>query len=162
MPKWNIKKLFDSADKFILDQAFPEMEQPEGFGTTYSFPSDVSDLNFLTLGSLSLKLEGWLSYCIKLQAKEETELGMASDVFDQTLHSRSAELLMGLGGKKGLTEKMINAKIISEDTELEDFSRSLSVKRAEVARLKAQSLIYSGQIQRLSREQARREAESRL
>jgi len=160
--KWSVRNILETIENNILNEAFPEMEQPDGFGKSYNFPSDVSNLNFLQLGSLQLKLRGWLSWGIKQQAKKETELNTAQTMYDIQLWSRVAEYQISAGGRKGLTKEMISAKIITEDEHLEKFTKTLAVMRGVVARLEAQNKIYSEQIQTLSREQSRREAEVRL
>ena len=162
-PRWSVKNIVSELETFLDQVGFPEMEKPDGFGESYSFPSDVSRLRWEELGNLQLRLGGWLSWGLRLQAKEETELQSFETVYDITLWARIAEE----PGKHPVTKRTVTkdelrAKIINEDDRLTALTQALILRRAKVQRLKSQNQIFSEQLTRLSREQSRRESEARL
>ena len=115
------------------------------------------------MGNLQLQLGAWLSYGLRLQGKEETELSVFETVYDIKLWARIAdENGKHPVTKRSLTKDELRGKIVDEDEQLARQTQNLILRRAKVQSLKTQNQIYSEQLTRLSREQSRRESEARL
>lgn len=161
--RWSVRNIYNELDTFLDEINFPIMDKPEGFGSSYTFPSDVSRLRWDDLGNLQLMLGGWLSYGLRLQGKEETELSVFETVYDIKLWARIAdENGKHPVTKRALTKDELRGKIVEEDEQLTKLTQALILRRAKVQTLKTQNQIFSEQLTRLSREQSRRESEARL
>jgi hypothetical protein len=138
------------------------MEPPTGLGIQYKFPSNVGDLSSVQLGNLSLQLGGYYTYSLMLIGTEESDLGAYEETFNIMLGVRVAEEAISRAKMtKGVTPKeTLQAICISQDETLKRVFQSLIARRHRLSSLKVQAEIYKEQLNRLSREQTRREAEA--
>lgn len=154
---WSIRSLLDKTKKFMDDIGFPQMERPEGFGKSYVYPSNTRKLTGDDLGTLSLQISGWVSYAYYILGEEEAELTAFQNVYDIKLWAAVAEIRTS--GKE--TKEELKGKILLEDEEFAKLTQALMLRNAKVTKLKAQIKIYEEQLNRLSREQSRRQSEER-
>lgn len=164
MSEWSIKNLMTSVESFLKDVGLPVMEVPATLHSTYSM-DDIASLRSDELGELSLRISSWLAYGLRVQGREESELDNFEEVYNIKLWDAVAEKRREVNNVKTplvLTKEELRSKVIEEDEDLARTTRALMDRRTRVSLLKTQNNIYAEQIQRLSREQSRRESEARL
>lgn len=156
----SIRDLIREADERVGQLRLPRMRKPEHLGEEYTFPSDASRLTGLELASLSLKLSGWYSYLLQELGREDSELGAIESVYEASLGVKMHEKARSYERNKPVKETL-KALVLDEDKQLAALHRVILRRRMVLRRLEAQSEIYREQLNRLSREQSRRESEAR-
>lgn len=158
--KWSINDLIREADARIDELGLPRMRRPEGLGQEYTFPTDVAGLRGGELANLSLRLSAWYSYLLAEVGREDSQLGVIEEAYNAALGVKMHDLARTYERNKPVKETL-KALVLEEDASLRAITRVIMRRRMVVRRLEAQLEIYKEQINRLSREQSRREAEAR-
>lgn len=159
---WNFKAAVEDTNRFMKGLNFPQMRKPEGLGEDYTYPSDVRNLTGIDLGSLSLKLTGWYTFCLGEIGREESELIGYQTIYDTRLGIKAHEQKAQRADAKGVIPfSILSSLAIRADPILEAMTKELTQRKMRIRRLESQAKIYEEQLAKLSREQSRREAESR-
>ncbi len=148
----------------MVEHHLPVMNAPTGFGSAYDFPTNVGPLTSLQLGDLQVKLAGYYTYTLQLLGEQDSALGALRSSYEISLGMQMQALQDGRGTGTGsrVNKDNLRALAISNDDLLRRATEQLIAREATVTRLRAQSAVYSEQLTRLSREQTRREMESRI
>lgn len=159
---WSLNTALSDTKTFMRGLNLPVMKQPTGLDKEYDFPSDVNHLKSEQLGTLQLSLGGWYSYLLGIIGSEESGLGAFEEVFSVKLGVAMKEEKLKISDVKGtISVEILRGVCIAEIPELNRLHKSLITRRHRVQSLKAQAEVYRAQLERLSREQARRESEAR-
>lgn len=161
--RFTLADLREDTEGFMRGLRLPRMQQPDGMGEDYRFPSSAS-LHALPgheLGTLQLKLTGWYSYLLDQISALEADVIAFEGIY---------ELKVGLGimEQKGLQRdakgvinvSVLKALAVSADPQLRSMTRQLLALQMKMKRLEGQLKIYDVQLRHLSREQTRRDAEA--
>lgn len=152
----NVSEIMAAGQAIVASVGMPNMIKPEVGESSYRFPTDPSTLSSAQLGSLSLRLTGWLSWTNHELGIIDAELGVIKPLFDVLLNKRSRELKVN---DPKLTKDESRALLLSGDSSLQSgFKRILTLEFAKT-QLEAKTKIYESQLAKLSREQSRREGE---
>ncbi len=137
----------------------PWPKKPEGYGSEYTFPADISTMSGAALGKLQGHLAGWGTYADSLIARVDINMSLLQVSYDVALGEKMVEL--DENGSKGKLKDILKAQALNAVPELKRATFVLAEKKALVRALKAQKGIYETQRQTLSREQSRRSDEMR-
>lgn len=140
--------------------AFPRMKRPDGLGEEYSFPSSAAQITDFELGSLQLRIEGWRDYTLRELADEEADLGTVETAYNISLGMKMQRVADTYEKNKPVND-ILRAMAIQNDPQLKSLTRYIMEKKAIIRKTVAQLEIYKEQINRLSREQSRRESEAK-
>lgn len=157
--EWSVAAVSRDAMGLLTEHGFPQMARPEGYGQSYQFPTNVDILSDRDLGSLQLRLAGWLTYLLQVLAREDIELGAFETVYDIKLGA--AMQVASVRSDKRVVKDVLRAVTITDSADLTMLTQALITRRAKVKALQAQETIYREQLTRLSREQSRRESLAR-
>ncbi len=148
----------------MVEHKLPAMTGPTSFGSAYDFPTNAGQLTSLQLGDLQVKLAGYYTYTLQLLGQQEADLGALRSSYEISLGMQMQALQDGRGTGTGsrVNKDNLRALAITNDKLLRRATEQLIAREATVTRLKAQSEVYREQLTRLSREQTRREMESRI
>lgn len=148
----------------MADHTLPSMTGPTGFGSSYDFPTNAGQLTSLQLGDLQVVLTGYYTYTLQLLGEQDSALGALRSSYEISLGMQMQALQDGRGSGKGsrVVKDNLRALAITNDELLRRATEQLIAREATVTRLRAQSEVYREQLTRLSREQTRREMESRI
>lgn len=135
-------------------------------GIDYDFPTDPNQLTSLQLGTLRLELSALRGYAERLLGEKEIYLHELELVFDymvgtSMLTLARSDAFKGLPRAAGVKEVLRYQTIDSDDILKRLFHRIVEMK-SEVEIFRLQFNIYEGHLQALSREQSRRESETRF
>ncbi len=154
-------EMFDTNQRWLKGLGLPSLIKPVGLGAEYSFPTDLSLLQSHQLGDLSLKLTAYYTYALQLLGREDGELGAIEAVYDIKLGlAMDAEAGRRVGASP--VKDILRALAIENDENVKRLHRSILVRTHRKKLLEVQSSIYHEQLTRLSREQSRREGETRV
>lgn len=159
----NAGAINSAAERFIVGLQLPQMARPVGLGAEYSFPTDMRQLTGPQLGQLQMQLGAYYTWTIGVIGKEEAELSTFEAIYELRLNSAAnAERARYKDVKGTITKEELKALAIEADPMLKKLTAALLLRKSKITRLEAQSKIYAEQVNRLSREQTRRDAEYRL
>lgn len=160
-PQWTLNGAIKEADAYTEELGLPRTARPSGWGTEYEFPSDLTQLSSVELGRWQSQMERLWAYALQVSGREESELGEYENLFDIKLGLRTHEEAGKIQGKVPVKEVM-KALAIESDPDLKSLLQTVIARRLRSRRLGIQTEIYRSHLQRLSREQSRREAEARI
>jgi len=160
---FSLTDLIQKTEGFIDSLQIMRQTKPELVEKNYSFPTEVKQVNSIELGSLQLKLTAFATYVIEELGREEFELNAFETAYSITLNSSMLDYKKTLLDTKGsIPKEMIEGATIKDNDNLKAMALNLIYRKARVTRLETQLKIYEKQINTLSREQSRRDAEIRL
>ena len=136
----------------------PWMKHPDSLNEEYDFPTNVTQLSSHSLGSLQLKLSQYLTWTLDILGKDDAELGALTEKFTLLVGLKAHEEQQ-LAGK--LVKEIAMARAIDGDERLSAAFDSIAKRKVRITRLKARVAAWQEQVNRLSREQSRREMDMR-
>jgi hypothetical protein len=152
------------ADELIIKtkdklSKLPLPARPIDFGEEYKFPSDVTNLISVDLGSWLFKLSGWKGYVLRILAGKEIESSVLQDGYDASIMMNMALLSRD---DKVKNKETATGKILNGSPEIKAVYDRLVVNNAEILALKRVLEIYTVQLEIVSREISRRSYDLKL
>lgn len=157
---WTLGTAIKQADDFLASVGLPRISRPDGHDKEYDFPADLPSLTSTQLGLWQSRMERFWAYGMQTLGKEDSELQEIEGLYEIRVAQRMQEEAGKMSGKVPVKD-ILRAVAIKSDPKLEALTRTLIARRLRVKRLDTQVRIYQSHLVRLSREQSRREAESR-
>jgi hypothetical protein len=157
---WSVGRVVKASHTFMRGLGLPRMVRPSALGEQYDFPTDLKVLTSSQLGQLQLQLTAYYTYSIGVLGEEEGTNGAFQEVFDIKLGLAMQEEA-DRHARRTPVKEILRAIAISQNPDLNKLHKSLIARRHRTKLLEIQSTIYHEQLVRLSREQSRRESESR-
>ena len=152
-------KIHEQVLEKMSKSGFPAPSKPSSKDEEITLPPDPSVLTSIELAQKLSKAAGWFSYCQYRLGQVESELVLQEAEYKIKLNLASIPIRQKLGRQNA---DVIEATVIADNPELEvKFSRIAeltSIKESLESRLSVYDKFYSA----LSREQSRRDTESRV
>lgn len=153
------KELHTQVLNKMSSSGFPTPKKPDTEDTEIKLPSDPSKITSIELAQKLATAAAWHSYCVYRLGQLESELVLLQAEYKLKLNILSIPIRNKLGRQSA---DVIEAAVLGENEELmPDYTRImelLSIKEVLTARINVYDKFYSA----LSREQSRRDTESRV
>lgn len=147
-----------STDK-VRKLHLPLPKQPKSEDPEFSWPEDPSNLNNTQLGQMMLQMAGFYGYTQRLLGILESELTLVDAELKLKVNAASVPIRKELGR---LNNEVIEAAVISNNEEFTPlYKRKLELLSIK-DQLQSRLLIYDKLYSCLSREQSRRDTETRI
>jgi hypothetical protein len=138
---------------------FPAPSKPSTKDTEIALPSDPSELTSIELAVKLSKAAGWFSYCQYRLGQVESELVLQQAEYKIKLNLASIPVRQELGRQNA---DVIEAAVLGKNEDIlmiyDRIAELTSIKESLASRLSIYEKFYSA----LSREQSRRDTESRV
>lgn len=158
---FNLATVKEQISNWSNSIGLPTMKKPLGLGQEYEMPTKVEDLSMIKLGDLQLQIGAWYTYALSVLADEEFALSSLESMFNLKADLGIQEVMDDYAANKlkAPVKEAARAIAISRDKTLNEIYKNIVVRKARITKLKAQAKIYEEHLNRLSREQSRRDLE---
>ena len=155
----NSSEIFEENKKKISKLHLPLPVMPKYESPEFNWPDDPSNLNNTQLGQMMLQMAGFYGYTQRLLGILESELTLVDAELKLKVNAASVPIRKELGR---LNNEVIEAAVISNNEEFTPlYKRKLELLSIR-DQLQSRLLIYEKFYQALSREQSRRDTETRI
>lgn len=160
--QWTVDAVIERAKGLPKDKGLPSPTRPNALGDEYTFPTDPKTLEMHTLAQLRMQLGAYLGYTKMLLGQEELEFTAFKKVFEVKVDILSINTVTQWDGPgRAPGRELARSLVIDNNPSVKALFKDLIERETRVTKLRTQTEIYDVQLQVLSREQSRREAEYR-